>query len=99
MNTEIVEAVSQIAKEKNIKREALSGIIESIFISMIKRKFGTSDNFNVFVNMDKGEVEIYQVRNVVDEVADPVTQISVGRAKETEPDLDVGDEFVEMIDP
>jgi transcription termination/antitermination protein NusA len=99
MNTEIVEAVSQIAKEKNIKREALSGIIESIFISMIKRKFGTSDNFNVFVNMDKGEVEIYQLRNIVEEVADPVTQISVERAKETEPDLDLGDEFVEMIDP
>ncbi|MBN2201935.1 transcription termination factor NusA [bacterium] len=99
MNTEIIEAVTQIAKERNIKREALSGIIESIFVSMIKRKFGTSDNFNVFVNMDKGEVEIYQIRNIVEEVADPVTQITVERAKETEPDLDLGDEFVEMIDP
>ncbi|MDM7926984.1 MAG: transcription termination factor NusA [bacterium] len=99
MNTEIIEAVTQIAKERNIKREALSGIIESIFVSMIKRKFGTSDNFNVFVNMDKGEVEIYQVKNIVEEVSDPVTQVSVERAKETEPDLDLGDEFVEMIDP
>ncbi len=99
MNTEIIEAVTQIAKERNIKREALSGIIESIFVSMIKRKFGTSDNFNVFVNMDKGEVEIYQVKNIVEEVTDPVTQIGVERAKEIEPDLDLGDEFAEMIDP
>ncbi len=72
MNLDIVEAVSQIAKERNIKREALSEIIESIFVSMIKRKYGTADNFNIFVNMDKGEVEIYQVKNIVETVEDPV---------------------------
>jgi len=99
MNLDIVEAVSQIAKERNIKREALSEIIESIFVSMIKRKYGTADNFNIFVNMDKGEVEIYQVKNIVENVEDPVTQISLEKAKEVEPDLELGDEFIEMIDP
>jgi N utilization substance protein A len=99
MNLDIVEAVSQIAKERNIKREALSEIIESIFVSMIKRKYGTADNFNIFVNMDKGEVEIYQVKNIVEDVEDPVSQISLEKAKEVEPDLELGDEFIEMIDP
>lgn len=99
MNVDIVEAVSQIAKERNIKREALSEIIEAIFVSMIKRKYGTADNFNIFVNMDKGEVEIYQVKNIVEAVEDPVSQISVEKAKEVEPDLELGDEFIEMIDP
>jgi transcription termination/antitermination protein NusA len=99
MNLDIVEAVSQIAKERNIKREALSEIIESIFVSMIKRKYGTADNFNIFVNMDKGEVEIYQVKNIVEQVEDPVTQIGVEKAKEVEPDLELGDEYIEMIDP
>jgi N utilization substance protein A len=99
MNSDIVEAVSQIAKERNIKREVLSEIIENIFVSMIKRKYGTSDNFNIFVNMDKGEVEIYQVKNIVEEVTDPVTQIGVEKAKEVEPDLELGDEYIEMIDP
>ena len=99
MNVDIVEAVSQIAKERNIKREALSEIIEAIFVSMIKRKYGTADNFNIFVNMDKGEVEIYQVKNIVETVEDPVSQISVEKAKEVEPDLELGDEFIEMIDP
>jgi transcription termination/antitermination protein NusA len=99
MNLDIVEAVSQIAKERNIKREALSEIIESIFVSMVKRKYGTADNFNIFVNMDKGEVEIYQVKSIVEQVEDPVTQISLAKAKEVEPDLELGDEFIEMIDP
>jgi len=99
MNLDIVEAVSQIAKERNIKREALSEIIESIFVSLIKRKYGTADNFNIFVNMDKGEVEIYQVKKIVEQVDDPVTQISLEKAKEVEPDLELGDEFIEMLDP
>lgn len=99
MNINIVEAVSQIAKERNISREALSEILENIFLSMIKRKYGTTDNFDIFVNMDKGEVEIYQAKNIVEEVTDPVTEIAIEKAQEVEPDLELGDEFVEIIDP
>ena len=99
MNINIVEAVSQIAKERNISREALSEILENIFLSMIKRKYGTSDNFDIFVNMEKGEVEIYQIKTIVEEVTDPVTEISLEQAQATEPDLELEDEFVEIIDP
>jgi N utilization substance protein A len=99
MNVNIVEAVIQIAKERNIKREVLNDILENIFLSMIKRKYGTTDNFDIFVNMDKGEVEIYQIKNIVGKVEDDVREISIEKAQELEPDLEIGDEFVEIIDP
>ncbi|MCJ7813632.1 transcription termination factor NusA, partial [bacterium] len=55
--------------------------------------------FNIFVNIDKGEVEIYQVKNIVKDVVNPVLEISLEKAKEVEPDLELGDEFVEIINP
>jgi N utilization substance protein A len=99
MNINIVEAVTQIAKERNIAREVLSEILENIFLSMIKRKYGTTDNFDVFVNMEKGEVEIYQMKTIVEEVADPITEVTLEKAQEVEPDLELGDEYIEIIDP
>ncbi|NQT27951.1 transcription termination factor NusA [candidate division KSB1 bacterium] len=99
MNIDIVEAVSQIAKERNINREVLSEIIENIFLSIIKRKYGTIDNFDVFVNMDKGEVEIYQAKTIVEVVEDPITEIGLEQAIALEPDLELGDEYMEIVDP
>ena len=99
MNINIVDAVKQIAKERNIAREVLSEILENIFLSMIKRKYGTTDNFNIFVNMEKGEVEIYQMKTIVNEVTDPILEVTLEKAQEVEPDLELGDEFIEIIDP
>ncbi|MCK5146022.1 transcription termination factor NusA [bacterium] len=99
MNVNIVEAVTQIAKERNIDREALAGILENIFLALIKRKFGTTDNFDIFVNMDSGEVEIYQMKTIVEEVVDPVTEIQLEKAIAVEPDLELGDEYIEIISP
>jgi len=99
MNVNIVEAVSQIAKERNINREVLGKILENLFTSMIKRKYGEADNFNIFVNMDKGEVEIYQVKQIVEVVTNPVKEIQVHDAQVVEPDLQLGDEYIEIIDP
>ncbi len=98
-HSEIVEAFSQIAKEKNIAKDELNLIIEDIFKMMIKKKYGTSDNFDVIVNLDKATIEIYQTKAVVDEVEDPVTQISVESARATEPELESGDEFIDIISP
>lgn len=99
MNINIVDAVTQIAKERNIAREVLSEILENIFLSMIKRKYGATDNFDIFVNMDKGEVEIYQMKTIVEEVTDPISEVTLEKAQEVEPDLELGDEFIEIIDP
>ncbi len=99
MKSDIVEAFSQIAKEKNIEKELLGEILESTILSIIKKKYGSADNFDIFVSMDKGEIEIYQNKVIVDEVTDEVTEIDLNSARKMEPDLDVGDEFVEIIDP
>ncbi len=99
MKSEIAEAFSQIVKEKNIDKSQLSEIVQSTVIGMIKKKYGTADNFDVFVHLDKGEIEIHQTRLIVEQVADPVREIDVESAKKTEPDLEVGDEFLEILDP
>ncbi|MFQ5636648.1 MAG: transcription termination factor NusA [bacterium] len=99
MKSEIVEAFSQIAKEKNIERELIGEILESTILSIIKKKYGSADNFDIFVSMDKGDIEIYQNKVIVDQVEDAVTEIDLETARKIEPDLEVGDEFMEIIDP
>jgi N utilization substance protein A len=99
MKSEIVEAFSALVKEKSIDKEVLSKILEDIFLSMIKKKYGTNDNFDCFVNMEKGEIEIYQSKTIVEKVENEVTEIEIQEARKTEPDLEIGDEFLEIIDP
>lgn len=99
MKSEIVEAFNQIVKDKNIEKELLSEILESIMYSIVKKKYGTAENFNVFVSMDKGEIEISQSRIIVDNVADENVEIDLDTARKVEPDLEVGDEFLDIIDP
>jgi transcription termination/antitermination protein NusA len=99
MKSEIVEAFSYLVREKSIDKALLTKILEDIFLTMIKKKFGTTDNFDIFVNMEKGEIEIYQSKQVVEAVTDPVTEITLEAARKTAPDLEIGDEFLEIIDP
>ncbi|MDZ7380099.1 MAG: transcription termination factor NusA, partial [candidate division KSB1 bacterium] len=99
MKSEIVEAFKEMAKERNIDKEVLAEIIESVFMGMIKKRFGTTDNFDIFVNFDKGEIEIYQNKKIVEEVTDETCEIDLESARKVEPDLEIGDDFVEIIDP
>ena len=99
MKSEIIEAFHQIVKEKNIDKELLSEIIENTILSIIKKKYGTTDNFDIFVSMDKGEIEIYQYKTIVEEVTDEATEIDLETARVVEPDLELGDEYVEVINP
>ncbi len=99
MKSEIVEAFNQIVKDKNIDKDLLSEILESIMYSIVKKKYGTADNFNVFVSMDKGEIEICQIKTIVENVTDEVLEIDLETAQKVEPDLEIGDEFLEIIDP
>ncbi len=99
MKTDIVEAFSQIAKEKNIEKELLGEILESTILSIIKKKYGKADNFDIFVSMEKGEIEIYQNKIIVEEIEDEVEEIDLEAAQKIAPDLEIGDEFIEIIDP
>lgn len=99
INRDIIEAFSQIAREKNVDRSELGEIIENVFLTLIEKKYGEADNFDVIVNMDKGEIEIYQKKVIVDQVTDPIHEIELEQARLTEPDLQIGDPYVEIIDP
>lgn len=100
IHKEIIESFSAIAREKNIDRAHLGTIIEDLFLVLIQKKYGEEyTNFSVIVNMDKGTIEIYQELTIVDTVENPVVEISLENARKVESDLEVGDPFIEIIDP
>ena len=98
INREIIEAFSAVAMEKNIDRRSLAEIIKGLFESMILKKYDTIEGFDVIVNLDKGEIEIYKFMTIVDEETDSEFEIHIDKAREVEPDLNVGDEFIEILD-
>lgn len=100
MNSEIVESFSQMVREKSLDKDVLAGIIEEIFGLMVKKKFGPEAVFDVVVNMDKGDIEIFLEREIVDEVEDPDRQISIDEVNEkgNDEELEVGDDFVEKLE-
>jgi transcription termination/antitermination protein NusA len=98
MNHDIVESFSGLVREKSIDKDILAGIVEDIFGMMVRKKYGLNAKFDVVVNMDKGDIEIYLERVVVETVEDPNTQIDVENAKKLSgEDLEIGEEYVEII--
>tara|TARA_Y100000590_G_C15722463_1_gene1013966 strand:- start:400 stop:1635 length:1236 start_codon:yes stop_codon:yes gene_type:complete len=98
---QIVEAFKVLAKEKNIDKDNLSLIIEGLFTSLLMKKYGEEniDNFSVIINMDRGEVEIYHEKNVVDVVKDDVLEINLENAKKVDSTLEIGELCIEIVDP
>jgi len=98
MNHEIVESFAQMVREKGIDKDILVGIVEDIFGMMVRKKYGLTTRFDVVVNMEKGDIEIYLEKDVVEAVEDPAVQIDVKEARRRSgEDLDVGEEYVEII--
>ncbi|MEK6571153.1 MAG: transcription termination factor NusA [Bacteroidota bacterium] len=99
MNYEIVESFAQMVREKGIDRDVLAGIVEDVFGMMMRKKYGPDAKFDVIVNMEKGDIEIYLEKEVVETVTDPNTQIDVETARSrTDEELEIGDDFVEIVD-
>ncbi|MEN8192155.1 MAG: transcription termination factor NusA [Bacteroidota bacterium] len=100
MNSAIVESFAQMVREKNIDKDVLAGIIEEIFGVLVKKKYGLEATFDVIANMDKGDIEIFLERTIVDEVEDPETEISLEEVdkKGNEDELEVGDDYVEKLE-
>ena len=100
MNYDIVESFAQMVREKGIDRDVLGGILEEIFGLLVKKKYGEEAKFDVVVNMDRGDIEIFLEREIVDVVEDPNKQISIDEVKKkgNEDDLEVGEDFVEKIE-
>lgn len=98
MKSEIVDAFSMMAKEKNIDRDILSSVIKDSFKKMMEKKYGLESNFEIVVNMEKGDIEIFLYKVVVEEVKDPNLEIDVESAKEKSgEEFQIGDDYVEEI--
>lgn len=94
----IVEAFTEMAKSKNMDKDILQGVVVDTLSMIVRKKYGTEANFDIIVNMDKGDVEIYLMREIVETVEDPILQISMEEASQySDEDLEVGDEFIEEI--
>jgi len=95
----LVETFSEFKEFKNIDRETMMRIIEDVFRHMLIKKHGSDENFNVIVNIDKGDLEIWRNREIVDDgaVEDDNRQIAYSEAIKIEPDFEVGEEVTEEI--
>ncbi len=101
INRELIEVFSEIAREKNIDRTELGSIIEQLFLYIIEKQNGDSSNCSVIVNLDKGEIEIYAEKTIVDKVKEPHLEITLKDVLKKDPDLSdlqVGDPYIEVID-
>lgn len=95
---EIIEAFAEMAKAKGIDKDLLQGIIEDTFALLVKKKYGNQANFDIIVNMERGDIEIYLTKTVVEEVVDPVTEITLEEAnKSPDEQYELGDEYALAI--
>lgn len=95
----LVESFSEFKEFKNIDRPTLMHILEEVFRHMLIKKYGSDDNFDIIVNIDKGDLEVWHNREIVGdaEVEDPTSQIAYSDAIRIEPDFEVGEEVSEEI--
>ncbi|KAB2813932.1 transcription termination factor NusA [Phaeocystidibacter luteus] len=98
-NHAIIESFSEFKDEKNIDRVTLMAFIEESFRNQLKKKFGTDENFDIIVNPDKGDLEIWRNRIIVadGEVEDENMEIQLHEALKIEPDFEVGEEVSEEV--
>ncbi|MDA0986343.1 MAG: transcription termination factor NusA [Bacteroidetes bacterium] len=98
MNHEIVDSFTQLSRERNIDRDVLINILEEVFGMMLKKKYGMDAKFEVVLNMDKGDIEFYLERAVVEVVANSALEVDKKTAKElTGENLEVGEDCVEIL--
>lgn len=105
----LIESFAEFAKQKNIDRPTMIRILEDVFRNMIKKKYGadengnplSTDNFDIIINADKGDLEIYRIREIVEDDSEDIWEhdkISLTEAKKIEPDFEVGEEVSEQVD-
>lgn len=95
----LVETFSEFKEFKNIDRETMMRILEDVFKHMLIKRFGSADNFDITVNIDKGDLEIWRNRIIVEDgaVEDENVQVALSEAIKVEPDFEVGEELAEEI--
>jgi transcription termination/antitermination protein NusA len=96
----LIESFAEFAKFKNIDRPTMIRILEDVFRTMIRKKFGTDDNFDIIINTEKGDLEIWRFREIVDDNSEDIwdhDKISLSEARRIEPDFEIGEEVAEEV--
>jgi len=95
----LVDTFSEFKAGKNIDRPTMVRVLEDVFRTLIKKKYGSDENFDVIVNTQKGDLELWRVREIVPdgEVTDDLRQISISQAKEIEDDYETGEECYQQL--
>ena len=94
---ELKDAFAEFKNQKNIDRPTMMGVLEDVFRTQITKTYGSADNFDIIINIDKGDWEIYWNREVVDEVEDPNTQIAIND-EALDDDYELGETFAKKIE-
>jgi len=95
----LIDAFKDFKSEKNIDRPVMMGVLKDVFLTQLAKTYGSSDNFDVIINVDKGDCEIYQNFEVVETVENPSTEITVDQiAEETgDDDYEIGDTYTRKL--
>ena len=98
-NLTLIESFSEFKDDKLIDRVTLMAILEEVFRSALRRKYGDDENFDIIINPDKGDLEIWRNRIVVedDDVEDDNLEIAISEARKIEPDFEVGEDVSEEV--
>lgn len=96
----LIEAFQDFKEAENIDRPTMMKVVEDVFKTLLRKKYGSDENFDVIVNAEKGDLEIVRRRMIVDDgaVEDPLAEIAYSDAAKIEPDFEVGEELYEEID-
>ena len=95
----LIDSFSEFKDLKNIDRATMMSILEDVFRNMIKKKYGEGDNFDIIINIDKGDLEVFRNRIIVEDghVEDENTEIELSEALKIAPDFEIGEEVSEEI--
>ncbi|MBI9068951.1 MAG: transcription termination/antitermination protein NusA [Salinivirgaceae bacterium] len=98
-NLNLIDTFSEFKELKSIDRATMMRVLEDVFRSVLVKRFGTDENFDIIINIDKGDFEIWRNREVVEdeELEDPNTQISITAAKKIDTDYEVGEDVTDEV--
>jgi len=98
-NINLIDSFQEFKDFKNIDRPTVISVLEEVFRSMIRKRYGTDENCDVIVNPDNGDLEIWRTRVVVEDEfsEDDDLEIELAEAKKIDPDLEIGDDYIEEI--
>lgn len=98
-NINLIDSFSEFKQFKNIDRPTMMSVLEDVFRSMLRRKYGTDENCDVILNTENGDLEIWRTRKVMEDgfSEDDALEVELAEAKLIDPDLEVGDDAIEQI--